>query len=98
MYRITISDNDFWFLIEETLNYACTCFNIYQKNCDYKKSGAETLMEIFSEYFDAMHIEKNTKEYILENLDIKVMDSPYEEDWDNGEVYYFSGDSFEKIS
>lgn len=31
MYRITISDNDFWFLMEETLNYACTCFNIYQK-------------------------------------------------------------------
>ena len=43
-------------------------------------------------------LKKNTKEYILENLDIKVMDSPYEEDWDNGEVYYFSGDSFEKIS
>ena len=32
-----------------------------KKNCDYKKSGAETLMEIFSEYFDAMHIEKKYK-------------------------------------
>ena len=36
-----------------------------KKNCDYKKSGAETLMEIFSEYFDAMHIEKKIQKNIF---------------------------------
>ena len=85
-YRITISDNDFWFLMDNTMAYVCICL----KSEPYKTSELskdELIKEIIIEYLDRMHTSINIKNYILERLKISIVDNITVKNEDL-EVYY----------
>ena len=92
-FRVTISDNDFWFLMEQTLNYVCNCLPSYFLQV-YKGSGLsgeEIIKETIKEYLDMMHIKDDIKSYIFEHLKISTVDT-LSYDNENSEVYYIYND------
>jgi hypothetical protein len=73
-YRITISDNDFWFLMDNTMAYVCFClkFEPYKTS---ELSKEELIKEIITEYLNAMHTSVDAKNYILKRLNVSIVDS-----------------------
>ena len=85
-YKITIGDNDFWFLMDNIIEYICFCL----KSEPYKTSELskeELIKEIITEYLDAMYTSIDVKNYILKRLDVSIVDSITVEN-ENSEVYY----------
>jgi len=85
-YRITISDNDFWFLMDNTITYVCFClkFEPYKTS---ELSKEKVIKEIITEYLDGMHTSIDVKNYILKRLNVSIVDSIIVEN-ENSEVYY----------
>jgi hypothetical protein len=85
-YRITISDNDFWFLMDNTIKYVCFClkFKPYKTS---ELSKEEIIKEIITEYLDEMHTSIDIKNYILKHLNVSIVDSITVKN-ENSEVYY----------
>lgn len=85
-YRITISDNDFWFLMDNTITYVCSClkFEPYKTS---KLSKEELIKEIITEYLDGVHTSIDIKNYILKRLNVSIVNSITVEN-ENSEVYY----------
>lgn len=85
-YRITISDNDFWFLMDNITAYICFCLK-FEPYKDSELSKEELIKEITTEYLDAMHTSVDVKNYILKRLNISIVDNIIVEN-ENSEVYY----------
>lgn len=85
-YRITISDNDFWFLMDNTIIYVCSCLK-FEPYKDSKLSKEELIKEIITEYLDRMHTSIDIKNYILRRLKVSIVDNITVEN-ENSEVYY----------
>ena len=85
-YRITISDNDFWFLMDNTMTYVCSCLK-FEPYKDSELSKEELIKEIITEYLNAMHTSIDVKNYILKRLNVSIVDSITVEN-ENSEVYY----------
>ena len=85
-YRITISDNDFWFLMDNTVKYVCFClkFEPYKTS---ELSKEEHIKEIITEYLDEMHTSIDVKNYILKRLNVSIVDN-FTVGNENSEVYY----------
>lgn len=85
-YRITINDNDFWFLMNNTMTYVCFClkFEPYKTS---ELSKEELIKEIITEYLDGMHTSIDVKNYILKRLNVSIIDN-FTVGNENSEVYY----------
>ena len=92
IYRITISDNDFWFLMDHILDYLSECFNSYIQMTKKDRNTIDIIKDVFIEFMDAMHVEKGISDYIMERLKITTVPNILEEN-ENDEVYYFESTS-----
>lgn len=88
IYRITISDNDFWFLMDHILDYLSECFNTYVNTCQKSRYTTDIIKDIFAEFMSSMHIDEGISDYIMTRLKITTVPNILEEN-ENGEVYYF---------
>lgn len=91
IYRITIADNDFWFLMNETMNHVSKWFYNYQKDVGLDSETA--IRELIAEYLTQIHVDIKIKGYILNRLKITKVDKFIPQN-ENREVYYFFGDSY----
>ena len=86
IYKITIGDNDYDFIIQQTLKYILEC----RKYPEYKDTP---IQDIFEEYLNCMQVENGIKIYILGRLEVtEVVDIPEENL--NSEVYFLKDGSY----
>lgn len=92
IYSVTISDNDFWFLMNECMNYVSKWYDSYKS--DYDKCDFEnTIKDLITEYLNGVHVDSKIKDYVLNRIKIKKVDAfvPHNE---NSEMYYFFGNTW----
>lgn len=86
IYKITIGDNDYNFIMQQAIKYVIEC----RKYDEYKNTP---IKDIFEEYLTCMQVNSGIVVYILDRLEVtEVKDIP-KENMDS-EVYYLHNNSY----
>lgn len=91
MYRITINDNDFTFLMDRCMDYIDKVYVDCKKHPEnYPSQGEKLIEELVHEFMDAAHIDSEIKKYVFDNLKIENV-SEFKHEFENSECFYFYG-------